>query len=159
TFTSVDIAKDASYFFKYVSFETGAVDVEPTKAKWDLAWTYFSNTTNFGSEVPYLFQDVMLQNRNVEVAVYNTVAGTTPLTYDTFTEANIAAVTFSTSQITIGSGWRSGGGPSSAPAVNTTRFYILKDGDGNYYKVQFTGLTVNGERGFPAFKYALLRKG
>jgi len=69
SFTSIDIAKDEAYFFKYISFESGAADVEPLKDKWDFAWTYFSNATDFGGgEVPYTFQDVVLQNRNVQVA-------------------------------------------------------------------------------------------
>ncbi len=156
TSTSVDIPKDGTYFFKYVSFETGATDVEPLKTKWDLAWTYFSNVTNFGGgEVPYLFQDVILQNRNVEV----NVMATSTRAYEEFTEADIAGLTFGTSQTMIGSGWRAGGGPTTQPAVTTTRYYILKDGDGNYYKLRFTALTSNGERGFPAFEFVLLRRG
>ncbi|MET0394481.1 MAG: HmuY family protein, partial [Chitinophagaceae bacterium] len=39
TFSSIDIPKDDKYFFNYVSFESGAVSVEPEKAKWDIAWT------------------------------------------------------------------------------------------------------------------------
>ena len=132
TFTSVEIAKDAAYNFKYVSFETGTVDVEPEKDKWDFAWTYFSNATNFGGgEVPYTFQDIVVQNRSIEVArVMDSV-----ITYANFAEANIATQTFLTRQTLIGSDWRSGGGPSTAPAVRTDRYYIIKDSDGNYYKV------------------------
>lgn len=156
TFTSVDIAKDDAYFFKYISFENGATDVEPKKDKWDIAWTYFSNVTNFGGgEVPYLFQDVVLQNRNVEAIKVLT----STKTYEDFAEADIAALTFSTSQTTIGSDWRSGGGPNSAPAVRADRFYVIKDGDGNFYKVRFTAMTKNGERGYPAFEYALVKRG
>ena len=155
TFTSVDVAKNTSKFFNYVSFENGLVNVEPDRNKWDLAWTYFSNTTNFGSEVPYLFQDIVLQNRNVSVARVMTAARS----FTAFGESDIAAQTFSTTQIAIGADWRAGGGPTSAPAVRTDRFYVILDGDGNYYKLRFTALTQNGERGFPAIEYALVRKG
>lgn len=156
TFTSVDIAKDDAYFFKYISFENGATDVEPKKEKWDIAWTYFSNVTDFGGgEIPYLFQDVILQNRNAEVVRVNTSVKT----YEDFAEADIATLTFSTSQTTIGSSWRAGGGPNTAPSVYDNRFYVIKDGDGNYYKVRFTAMTKNGERGFPAFEYVLLKRG
>jgi HmuY protein len=79
--------------------------------------------------------------------------------YADFTEADIAAQTFSSLQTGIGSDWRSGGGPTSSPAVRTDRYYIVKDGDNNYYKVRFTALTRNGERGYPALEYALLKKG
>lgn len=156
TFTSIDIAKDDAYFFKYMSFETGAVNVEPQKKKWDIAWTYFSNVTNFGSgEVPYLFQDIVIQNRNVSVAKVMTATKA----YADFGEADIAAQTFSTSQNAIGADWRSGGGPSTAPSVRSDRYYIIKDGDNNYYKLKFTAMTQGGERGYPAIEFALVKKG
>lgn len=156
TFSSVDIPKDDTYFFKYLSFENGAVAVEPLKKKWDIAWTYFSNVTNFGSgEVPYLFQDIILINRNVQIA--KVLVATKA--YADFAEADIAAQTFLTTQNAIASDWRSGGGPTSAPAVRTDRYYIVKDADNNYYKLRFTALTQNGERGYPAYEVALVKKG
>ncbi len=156
TFSSIDIAKDDAYFFKYLSFETGAVTVEPTKKKWDLAWTFFSNTTNFGSgEVPYLFQDVLLINRNVQIAKVMTSAKT----FADFNEADIAAQTFLNTQNAIAADWRSGGGPNTMPAVRTDRFYIVKDGDNNYYKIRFTALTQNGDRGYPAYESVLIKRG
>ncbi|MGQ0740329.1 MAG: HmuY family protein [Bacteroidota bacterium] len=156
TFTSVDIAKDDAYFFKYISFETGAATIEPQKKKWDFAWTYFSNVTNFGAgEVPYLFQDIILMNRNVQVAKVMTAAKA----FTDFTEADIAGQTFLTTQNAIASDWRSGGGPTTSPAVRTDRYYIIKDSDNNYYKVRFTALTQNGERGYPAFESVLVKKG
>jgi hypothetical protein len=156
TFTSVDIAKDETYFFKYISFENAAVDVEPAKGKWDFAWTYFSNATDFGGgEVPYTFQDVVLQNRNAQVAKVLTSA----VTYEAFAETDLAAQTFSSRQTAIGYDWRAGGGPTTSPAVRTDRFYVLKDADNNYYKIRFTAMTQNGERGYPAFEYALVKRG
>lgn len=155
TFTSVDIAKDDAYFFKYVSFENGVVPVEPMKKKWDFAWTYFSNVTNFGSgEVPYLFQDVVLLNRNVQVAKVLTSSKA----FADFSAADIAAQTFFTTQNAIAADWRSGGGPTSAPAVRTDRYYIFKDSDNNYYKLRFTALTRNGERGYPAYEAVWLKR-
>ena len=160
SFTSVDIAKDDAYFFKYISFENGAVAVEPAKKKWDIAWTYFSNATDFGTgEVPYLFQDIILKNRNVEVAKVMTSAKT----FEDFGEASLTdaalGLTWNASQTAIGSDWRAGGGPTSQPAVRTDRFYIIKDGDNNYYKVRFTALTQNNERGYPAYESILVKKG
>jgi hypothetical protein len=155
TFTSIDIAKDAAYFFNYVSFENGAVEVEPKKQKWDIAWAYFSNVTNFGAgEVPYLFQDFIVQNRNVQIS--KVLNATKP--FDDFTEADLAGLTFNSNQNGIGSDWRAGGGPGVEPAVRADRYYIIKDGDGNYYKVKFTGMTQQLIRGFPAFKSVLVKK-
>jgi hypothetical protein len=156
TFSSVDISKDDAYFFKYVSLSTGAVSVEPEKKKWDIAWTYFSNVTNFGTgEVPYLFQDIILQNRNVSVAKVMVATKA----YADFGEADLSTLTFSSVQTAIGSDWRSGGGPGTAPSVRTDRYYIVKDGDNNYYKLRFTALTQNGERGYPAFEVTLVKRG
>ena len=156
TFSSVDVSKDDISFFKYISFENGAVTVEPPKKKWDFAWSYFSNVTNFGTgEVPYLFQDIILMNRNVQVAkVMVTAKG-----FADFGEADIATQTFLATQNAVASDWRSGGGPGVSPAVRTDRYYVIRDGDNNYYKVRFTGLTQNGERGYPAFESVLVKKG
>lgn len=156
TFTSIDIAKDETYFFKYISFENGTVAVEPAKKKWDITWTYFSNITNFGSgEVPYLFQDIILLNKNVQVAKVLTSVKA----FNNFTEADITAQTFLTAQNAIAADWRSGGGPTSAPAVRTDRYYIIKDGDNNYYKLRFTDLTQGGERGYPRYETVLVKRG
>lgn len=155
SYTSIDIPKNADNFFNYASFETGAVQVEPQKTKWDIAWTYFSNALNFGVEVPYTYQDFILQNRNVEVAKVETASKA----YADFSEADIASQTFSSKQNKIGADWRAGGGPTTAPYIYDNRYYIIKDGDGNYYKLRFTALTKDGERGHPAFEYALVKSG
>ncbi len=155
-FQEINISKDENYFFKYVSFENGAVAIEPEKKKWDIAWTWFSNVTNFGSgEVPYLFQDIILQNRNVQVAKVLTSAKA----FADFDSTHIATQTFLSTQTSIGSDWRSGGGPTTTPAVRTDRYYIVKDGDNNYYKLRFTALTQNGERGYPAYETVLIKRG
>ncbi len=154
TFTTVDIAKDNNFFFRHVSFETGIVKVEPEKGKWDIAWTYFANATNLGTgDVPYLFQDIVLINRNVEIAKVMT----TVKTFEAFTVADMAGLTYMKTQNAISSDWRSGGGPGVSPAVRADRYYIVKDGAGNAYKLRFTALTQNGERGYPAFEAVLLK--
>lgn len=156
TFQEMVIPKEDAYHFTYLSFETGRLKVDPEKKKWDLAWTYFSNVSNFGGgEVPYLFQDIMLLNRGVQsVRVMNSTKA-----FDLFSESDLTGLNFSSSQIAIGADWRSGGGPGTAPAVRTDRYYIVKDPGNNYYKVRFTALTQNGERGYPAYEAVLLKKG
>lgn len=156
SFSSIDIAKDDNYFFKYISFDNGAAAVEPMKKKWDMAWTYFSNVTNFGAgEVPYLFQDIILLNRNVSIAKVMTATKA----FADFSAADAGVQTYLTTQNAIAADWRSGGGPGVSPAVRTDRYYIVKDGDNNYYKLRFTALTQNGERGYPAFEAVWLKKG
>ena len=102
-----------------------------------------------------MFQDIVIQNRNVQIAKVMTSSKA----YADFAEADINGQTFSSSQVAVGSDWRSGGGPSSSPAVRTDRYYIVKDGNNNYYKLRFTSLTENGVRGFPAIEYKLVKRG
>lgn len=155
-YQEITIPKDEGYFFKYISFDNGLTNVEPAKNKWDIAWTFFSNVTNFGGgEVPYLFQDIILLNRNVQSA--KVMVATKP--FGDFSEADLAGLSFSNSQVAIGADWRSGGGPGVSPAVRTDRYYILRDGSNNYYKLRFTALTQNGERGYPAFEIVLVKRG
>lgn len=156
TFQEMVIPKEDAYHFTYLYFETGRLKVDPEKKKWDLAWTYFSNVSNFGAgEVPYLFQDMILLNRGVKAAKVMT----STKAFDAFTEADLLGLNFSNSQTAIGADWRSGGGPGAAPAVRTDRYYLVKDPGNNYYKVRFTALTQNGERGYPAYEAVLVKKG
>lgn len=153
TFNTIDIAKDDKYFFKYVSFETGAVAVEPEKTKWDITWTHSVYLGNIGtpSEYPYLFQDIVFQNRNVQVA--KVLVATKA--YADFAEADIAAQTFSTLLSTIGSDFR-----TTVPlAAKTTQYYIIKDANNNYYKLRFTSMADGGVRGQPVIEYALVKRG
>ena len=63
TFKTLQIAKDAAYHFKYVSFENGIVEAQPEKEKWDLVWSYSVFETNFGAgPVPYNFSDLIAVN-------------------------------------------------------------------------------------------------
>lgn len=156
TFQEIQVAKDDQRLFKYISFDAGAVVVEPQKDRWDIAWTGFTNATNFGGGfIPYFFQDVVLQNRNgvetVELLTANVGS------YENFGATNLAGLVYSTNQLGIGTKWRSGGGPGSAPAIRSDRFYIIKDKDGNIYKLRFTALTQDGQRGRPQIEFALLK--
>ncbi|PZP51428.1 MAG: hypothetical protein DI598_03250 [Pseudopedobacter saltans] len=52
---------------------------------------------------------------------------------------------------------------STQPATGsrTDRFYIIKDADGNYYKLKFLAMGVNndgGTRGKPVIQYELISK-
>jgi len=157
SFQTINVTKSTGTNLNYVSFAGGAVNVEPAVASWDIAWTGLTNTTNFGPgtpTIPYYFQDMIISNTaNVEVFVYTNNGTTNLKTYDTFVVGDLSGVAYSKSQIAIGSGWRTTGGPPPA------RFYIVKDANGNIYKLQFTSLvSATGERGKPSFKFALLQK-
>jgi hypothetical protein len=155
TFEEIEIDKVEGQQFVYAHFEDGVVDVEPAKDKWDIAWTGFMNSTNFGSGlIPYYFQDIVLQNiAGVETAMVLTDTKS----YESFGSSDIASLEFSESQAAIGSTWRVTGGPGgSQPSVYEDRFYVIKDASGNYYKLKFTALMQGGERGKPQIAYELL---
>jgi HmuY protein len=162
TFEEVTITKDPAYNFTFFSFNTETeVDVEPEKSKWDLTFTVFTNVLNFGGGMfgGYSYPDFVVNNTKTDVQAYmiDTLIETS-LTYDNFTIANVVDANFSIDQRTIGSSWRNGGGPGTLPSLKDTVFYIVKDTDGNLYKLKFLSLTNEvGQRGYPKFVYSLLK--
>lgn len=162
TFTSVEITKNPSLNLVYFSFEEGVVSVEPEKQNWDFAWTAGTSAIPFGQAVngtlAYFFQDLVYHNIYGGVSVVQVLES--DIAYHNVSEQNLASLTLnSDNRLTVGSGWRSGGGPNSAPSIRNDRYYILKDVNGNYYKVRFLSLTKDGERGKPSFEYALVKAG
>lgn len=156
TFNETAITKNGLYNFNYIHFDNGPVEVEPVKDRWDIAWTYFMNTTNFGTgAIPYTFQDMILLN-GTDVAAAKVLGSN--ISYDAFSATDLSALTFTATQTTIGSDWRATS-QSGTASVYTDRYYIVKDGGDNYYKLRFTALTTNGERGKPVFEYALVKAG
>lgn len=154
SFSTLSITKDADYNFQFVDLDNGLVDVEPARDRWDMMYGTYANRANFGSILAIGYKDYIVTNRNnVEVAV----VFTEDFEYDEITLADVDDLTFSSSISAIGSGWRSGGGPNGGPELYTDRFYVLKDTEGNVYKVLFTALyTLSGERGYPEFIYELI---
>ena len=165
-FKTIEITKDAAYNFKFVSLTSGAtVNVEPAKADWDIVWGYSVYKTLFGTppvDVPYNFSDLVFLNvLNGVTAAQVTVTATK--TYASFTEADLASVTFSTSRDVIGANWRvtSVTATSGPIGVNTAVFYLVKDGSGNVYKLKFVSFHAAdaGTRGKPVIEYKLIKKG
>jgi hypothetical protein len=162
TFTSVEITKNPNLNLVYFSFEEGVVSVEPEKPNWDFVWTAGTSAIPFGQAVngtlAYFFQDLVYHNIYGGVSVVQVLES--DIAYANFSEQNLASLTLnSDNRLTIGSNWRSGGGPNSAPSIRNDRYYILKDVNGNHYKVRFLSLTKDGERGKPSFEYELVKAG
>lgn len=162
TIKTLDVPKNADFNFVFASLETDkVVSVEPRTKSWDFSWSY--STYNSGLSTPYWVQDYVAINRLGGVSGSQIMTSTT-LTYDSFKEADIAAVTWSTAADVIGTKWRTtAGAPGSTTTagVRTDRFYLIKDAAGNIYKLQFLNYIAadGGERGKPTFKYALVKKG
>jgi hypothetical protein len=160
TFQTLQISKDASYHYKFVSFDNGIVNVQPEKTKWDLVWGYSVFATDFGGgTVPYNFSDLIAVNNLSGVQVkekrYADAAAATAA-YTAFNRDSVNATTLVTGRWVIGSNWRS---TQPATGAKTDRFYLIKDANGNYYKLKCLAMGVGGDggtRGKPEFKYDLI---
>ncbi len=153
TVKTIDVAKDNSFNFKYVSLTGAAVNVEPAKDKWEIQWGWAMY--NAGT-IPYGYSDMVFVNNHAGVTAAQVLTST--VSYDSFNESNLASVTFSDSRNTIGSSWRA---TTGTVGVLTDRFYVVKDAAGNVYKLKFVNFTTQdgGERGKPKIAYALVKKG
>ena len=157
-FTTVDIPKDGNFNFKFVSLKNGTLlNAQPEGANWDISWTYSIYQT---SNLPYAFSDLIFINNLDDVTAALVDTGIIPsLSYTTFSEADIAKVTFSNSRYTIGSSWRS---TQPATGIKTNLFYVIKDASNNVYKLRFVSMGVAGDggtRGKPVIEYKLVKKG
>lgn len=159
-FHTYNIVKDDSYNFQFISFDHGAVSVEPLKQKWDLVWTYSVYNANFGTGlVPYNFSDLIAVNYLAGVQVKEKIyadANMAAAAYEAFNRDSVTANPGITGRWTIGSNWRS---TQPATGVKLDRFYVIKDANGNYYKFKGIAMGVGsdgGTRGMPQFKYSLI---
>lgn len=157
THTEIAIAKDPTYNFTYFSLQSGApVVVEPVKTAWDLNFTTFTNIIEGSGS--YFYSDFVLANTKGGVRGYQVMTSDIP--YDSFTLANLIPnddrlnTDIEQDQREIGANWR-----NVIPIqLYTDRYYIIQDPAGNVYKLRFTALlSQQGQRGNPAFQYALLQ--
>ncbi|AUP81684.1 hypothetical protein C1H87_18660 [Flavivirga eckloniae] len=151
THQEITISKNSDYNFTHFSFNTNSlVNVEPKKEKWDISFTVFTNILEGAGS--YGFSDYVIHNRKANTLAYQ--VNTADFNYDDFSLTDIDDVNFSKNQTTIGSHWRD--------VFNRTtfsdRFYIIKDPNGNIYKLKFLAMAnSSGERGHPEFEYKLLQ--
>lgn len=159
-FSTVTISKDDSYNFRFASLSANRPTVEPARVNWDIEWGWstYKNAAGNAVTVP----DFVLINfgggtRAAEVK-FSGSGATTSKTYEDYVFADQTGVTYSAERDVIGTKWRNldpAVGPSS---VNKDRFYLVKDGEGNVYKLRFLSFTPNdgGQRGRPRIEYRLL---
>lgn len=165
THKTVKITKKADFNFTFLSLISGQeVSVQPLKKQWDLSFSSFTNyITSQSAQITYGFADFITTNLHGGTKVYmvQSTAANLDSEFTVFSKANVEEGKFTTSatdQRVIGDTWRNGGGPSSQPSIKDDRFYVVKDIDGNLFKVKFIALTNDaGERGNPVFEYQLLK--
>jgi len=166
------ITKDNSHNLSFFSFEKGTtVTAAPPKTKFDINfagvfgfYTYMKSPLDrkyYWAGVTY--SDYALTNNLGGTEVYgiftqeldkasNTYVPTNEPAYETFTRADIDESKFKDSdndRTVIDSHWRS---VFPRKRLIPGVYYIIKDSDGNIYKLKFTRfLSESGERGYPKF--------
>ena len=166
THKSITVKKDPAYNFVFVSLnQEKIVNVQPEKTKWDISFTGLTNYTAMGpgQEITYYFADMVINNLYGGVRVHKvttTEANKRDVEYEAFNKTKANEIDFNDNklahQLGIGSSWRKAGPKGTVVSDNV--FYIIKDADGNLYKLKFLAITNdNGERGYPVFEYALLK--
>ncbi|WBL25893.1 HmuY family protein [Zunongwangia sp. HGR-M22] len=168
THKEVVITKDEAYNFSAFSLENDTeVEVEPGVGNWDLNYTsvysYYGSSRGLVAGVTY--SDYVVHNTLNGVGVYMVLTegpaeeeGGAPVptdepSYDEFTLDDVQENEFVyDDRALIASEWR-----SNSEGALSDRYYIVKDADGNFYKLQFTALfNTDGERGYPQIRYDLL---
>ncbi|MGJ3234881.1 HmuY family protein [Marivirga sp.] len=151
-----EITKSESHNFIHFDLDNGMTDFEPNKESWDLMYGTYTEKFPFGpNEIPYSFNDYIIINRhNTSTAMVMIEENTT---YEGFNLQQAETLTFNSEINAIGSSWRQGGGPGSAPAVFNDRFFVIKDSQENYYKIRFISMyDENNERGITTFEFEIL---
>lgn len=151
THQEVTISKNPAFNFTFFSFNTNSiVSVEPEKNKWDLNFTVFTN--EIAGAGSYGYSDFVLNNLKAGIKVYQ--VNTSFKSYANYTLADVDDANFTDDQRIIGADWRD----VFTGSAFTDRYYVLKDFDGNYYKIRMLAfVNEGGVRGFPKFEYKLLQ--
>ena len=152
------ITKDSSKNF--IGFSLTKNQVVDLPQNWDLMWSnaIALNKMPNGREILGPASDVIATNsyNHVETAMVMVAeAGK----YADFQKADLAKVKFQKEANVIGTGWRTAPMPNATPGPNADRFYIIKDADGNCYKLRFLHFCEEdgGERGCPELEFELLK--
>ncbi|MDD3771140.1 MAG: HmuY family protein, partial [Weeksellaceae bacterium] len=156
-YQEVLISKTENFNFTFFSFTTeNVVNVEPESNRWDLNFTVKTEVESLPGAgfTAYGYSDYVETNPLGNVKAYRVY--TDEFSYDNFSVNDINEEKLNLSQRTIGASWRKVTPPDKY--LYDTIFYIIKDAEGNYYKLKFTALeNENGVRGYPQFKYDLLK--
>jgi hypothetical protein len=145
---TMQIEKDSTYNFVFLSFDNGIVKVEPPKSDWDLCFTQylhiFYNPTN-----PYLVTGCLL-NRNNTLAIMDSSKTFSQIGY-----SDVGSHVLSPSINTIGYNWKLYNG---ATYITLTQMnYLIKDSEGYYYKLHFIDFyNTSGVKGNPKWEYQRL---
>lgn len=157
THEEVQISKISEFNFTFFRMASaGVVPVEPEKPDWDLNFTTTIEIEDFpeGGMTAYGYSDYVQINNLGNVRAYR--VSTETVSYENFSISEVDENLFSDDQRIIGSSWRNTLPPDRR--VFTDIFYVVRDAEGNNYKLKFNALeNENGIRGYPEFEYQLLK--
>ncbi|UYW01041.1 hypothetical protein K5I29_11175 [Flavobacterium agricola] len=144
------ITKVSAFNFTFYSLVTNQVkQVQPESKNWDIAFTVFTNI--IPSAGSYVYSNYVINNVVGGAKAYK--VSTDNFSYAAFTKANVDESLFTADQRSIGDSWRS----VTPVAMNQTVFYVVKDPEGNYYKVKMLSVvSPEGVRGNATFEYEIL---
>lgn len=158
--SSMTLLKDDSYNFKFASFSANQPFVEPARTQWDIEWGW--NTYKDRAGTPVAVPDFVRINfaggvRAAQI-IFSGPAANSGKKYEDYTFADQTAVTYSNERDAIGVNWRNATPENGPLSVYKDRFYLVKDGEGNIYKLRFLSFAPNdgGQRGRPRLEYRLL---
>ena len=159
THKEVLIQKTPGFNFTFFSFNTNStVQVEPSKTKWDLNFTVFTNKVDQAGDPKgsYGYSDFIVQNSYGGVKAYKvTIPEGDKNFYKAYSLQDVEENSLSADFTTIGGTWRE---VANAKVLHKNVFYVIKDAKGNYYKMRMLDFfSEKGDRGYPKFEYSLLR--
>lgn len=121
--------------------------VQPPNNEWDICFTQYSTILFDDNNIatPYLVRGVFLNQAGTS-AVADTINSYSEIKY-----SDIGRYTLSKAQDAIGYEWKDY--KEDSYKINPDIFYIIKDQQGKYYKLKFTGYyNKSGARGYPSFQ-------
>jgi hypothetical protein len=143
------VDSDPDRSFTLFSFTNGGavVPLQPPDDAWDLCFTQYSTILfdNNNVATPYLVRGVYINMKGT------TAARDTINSFNDITLADIPDYTFSSVQDIIGYEWKDY--KDDTYKINPDIFYIVRDLQGEYYKIKFTGFyNKSGVKGYPSFQ-------
>ena len=150
-FNEKTISKASGYNFTFYSLLTNQTkQIQPEAKNWDLVFTVFTNI--IPSAGSYVYSDYVINNIHGGALAYK--VSTSNFTYENFRLSNIDQSLFTQDQRNIGDSWRV---VTPSATVNNSVFYVVKDTEGNYYKVKMLSVvSAEGVRGNVTFEYEVI---
>lgn len=161
-FRKLDIVKNTSYNFNFITFSSTTATVEPPTSLWDISWGMATYQT--GTALPAVQPDFVQINAAGGVTaaqiIFSGTAANSTIAYADFKEADLEGITFSADRDVIGMNWRNASAAAGVVAVYRDRYYLIKDALGNVYKLMFSNFSASdgGSRGKPVIIFEVVRR-